>query len=210
MGNPTQKIVTPLGELNWVFINGNTKQDLNGNDRYVASVYFHKDSPEFKQVEKEVKTFWDEHKPKGAKLKSNGIKVVQERVDGEVDDDGEQLYKDTEFMSLNFWTGPTFPNGKDKVIKTFNARGSEVSLGDKKIGNGTTGAISGVMGIYDNGPAAKGVTLYLNAIQIKKFVEFTGGDAGFEDTGDAEDDDFNGVEDTFESVEADETAKPRL
>jgi hypothetical protein len=34
------------------------------------------------------------------------------------------------------------------------------------------------MGIYDNGPAATGVTLYLNAVQVKKLEEFSD-DAGF-------------------------------
>lgn len=197
-----EKLVTPLGELNWVFINGTTKKDLNDNDRYVASVYFHKDTEEFKEVQAKIEAFWEENKPKGAKLKSNGIKVVQEKDDDE--------YVDTDMMSINFWTGPTFPDGKDKHIRTFNARGSEVSLGNKKIGNGSIGSISGAMAIYDNGPAARGVTLYLNAIQLKKFVEFEGGDAGFNDLGEDEDD-FTGVESEFEGVgEPEEGTKPRL
>lgn len=200
-----EKLVTPVGELNWVFINGTTKKDLNDNDRYVASLYLHKDSDEFKEVEKKITTYWNENKPKGAKLKSNGIKVVQEKVEGSDDE-----YVDTDMMSINFWTGPTFPDGKEKYIRIYNARGSEVSLGSKKIGNGSIGSISGAMAIYDNGPAARGVTLYLNAIQLKKFVEFTGGDAGFEDLGDAEEDDFTGVESDFDQVDSADTAKPRL
>ena len=203
------KMVTPVGELVWVFITDQGKKDLNGNDRFVATVNLHKDSDEFKEVKAQIDEFWKENKPKGAKLKSNGIKIVQEKVEGEVDDEGEQLYRDTDMMSINFWTGITFPNGKPKVVKIHNAKGSEVSLGDKKIGNGSRGAISGAMGIYDQGPASRGVTLYLNAIQLKKFVEFTGGDAGFSDN--SEDGDFDSVEGDFGTEEVGNSgAKPRL
>lgn len=214
MAAPVEKLVTPVGELAWVFITDQGKKDLNGNDRFVASVNLHKDSDEFKEVKAQIDEYWKENKPKGAKLKSNGIKVVQEKVEDEFDDDGEQVYRDTDMMSINFWTGITFPAKggqppKPKIIKIHNAKGSEVSLGDKKIGNGSMGAISGAMGIYDQGTASRGVTLYLNAIQLKKFVEFTGGDAGFSDN--SEDGDFEGVEGDFGTEEVGNSeAKPRL
>jgi hypothetical protein len=202
------KLVTPVGELAWVFITDQGKKDLNGNDRFVASVSFHKDSAEFKEVEAKIDAFWAANKPKGSKLKSNGIKVVQTKTD-QKDSDGEPVYEDTDMRSVNFWTGITYPNGKPKVIKIHNAKGSEISLGDKKIGNGSMGAISGAMGLYDQGVAARGVTLYLNAIQLKKFVEFTGGDAGFENN--SEEGDFEGVAGDFGTEEVGNSeAKPRL
>jgi hypothetical protein len=207
MAKVTEKLVTPIGELNWVFITDQGKKDLNGNDRFVASVRFHKDSAEFKAVQKQINDFWNANKPKGAKLKSNGIQVVKEKTD-EVDSEGDAVYEETEMRDISFWTGTTFPNGNAKVIKTHNSRGSEVSLGSKKIGNGSIGAISGVMDIYDQGVAARGVTLYLNAILIKKLVEYTGGDAGFEDV--SEDGDFDGTEDDFGNEPVEGSAKPRL
>lgn len=209
MAGTIEHFNTPVGNLTWVFINGNPKKDAKGNERYVASLELHKDSAEFKEVEAKIKAFWAENKPKGARQKSNGIRVVQTKVEGKTDDNGDQLYEDTDMMSINFWTGVKFPNGNEKTVKIHNARGSEVSLGSKKIGNGSTGAISGAMGIYDR-EDGKGVTLYLNAIQIKKFVEYTGGDAGFGDVGDDEDG-FEGVEGDFGVEETGESeAKPRL
>lgn len=193
----TQKFVPPIGTLNWVFITGKGKKDLQDNDRFVASLYFKKDSAEHKQVTKALDDFWEAEKPKGAKLKSNGLHIVKDKQGNETDE-----------VSLSFWTGTTYPDGTTKVIKTYNAKGAEVSLKQKKIGNGSRGTISGVMAIYDNGPAARGVTLYLNAIQLTKFVEFTD-DAGFAASDD--EDGFTGVaeEDNFESV-GDDVATPRV
>lgn len=199
---PTQLLVTPVGPLAWVFINGSFKKDLNGNPRYSAEVHFHKDSEEYKEVKAKVDAFWEENKPKGRKLKSNGIRRIQNKLD-----DGE--YEDTDFYAVQFWTGPTFPDGTEKKIKIKNAKGAEVSLGSKKIGNGSIGRISGVMAIYDQGVAATGVTLYLNTIQLQKFVEFTGGDDGLEAIGG--DDGFEGIDDGDGiGAVSEEAPKPRL
>jgi len=199
----TKQLVTPVGDLAWVFINGSSKKDLNGNDRYSAEVHFHKDSDEAKAIQAKVDEFWEDQKPKGRKRKSCGIRTVQEK-------DENNEYQDTDFISVQFWTGISFPDGSDKVIKIYNAKGSEVSLGSKKIGNGSRGCISGVMAIYDQGVAATGVTLYLNAIQLTKFVEFTGADAGFS-AQETDDDGFEGIENEDGITPAeDEAAKPRL
>jgi len=168
MSNAATRLVTPVGDLMWVFITGNGKKDLNDKDRFVASVSLPEDSAQAQRITAEVDAFWEANKPKGSKkAKSTGIRI-------EEDKEGNP----TGNILVNFWTGTSFPDGKAKVIKTMNSRGAEVSLGDKKIGNGSRGAISGVMDIYVNGPN-KGVTLYLNAIQITKFVEYAA-DAGFE------------------------------
>lgn len=174
-----QRLVTPVGDLKWVFITGNGKKDLNGNDRFVASVSFPSDSEELKTVKKAINTFWNENKPKGkTKPKSNGI-----REEFVKDSDGEP--QPTGNYLVNFWTGVVFPDGTPKIIKTMNAKGAEVALGGRKIGNGSRGAISGAMDVYENGPNC-GVTLYLNAIQLTWFVEFTD-DAGFTAQEDDED-----------------------
>lgn len=187
-----ERMVTPKGELAWVFITGTGKKDLNDNDRFVASVKYKVDSAEHKKVEAILSEFWEENKPKGRKQKSNGLRL--EEKDG----------KETGYVLLSFWTGLTFPDGKAKVIKTYNAKGAEVALGNKKIGNGSIGSISGAMAIYDSGPAACGITLYLNAIQLTKFVEFKQ-DAGFEATEDGwTGEDLN--ENGFEAVTTDNAA----
>jgi len=179
-----ERIVTPFGELKWIFITGKGKKDLNDKDRFVASVCWPEDSPEARAVTERVDAFWEANKGKGWKQKSKGI--APELTKNPETEESEP----TGNILISFWTGIKFPDGKDKVIKTMNARGVQVSLGSIRIGNGSIGAVSGVMAIYDSGPAARGVTLYLNAVQIKKLVKYED-DAGFVAT-EAEDDDFTG------------------
>jgi hypothetical protein len=198
MANAMQKFTSPVGNLAWVFITGAGKKDLKGNDRFVASVEFPKDDPGFTQLEAQVMAFWEANKPSGAKLpKSTGIKVVKDK-------DGNP----TDMRSVNFWTSTTNQDGSPKVIKTYNAKAVEVNLGNKKIGNGSRGAISGAMAIFDQGVANRGVTLYLNAIQITKFVEYQDG-PGFATA--AEEDGWTG-EDSESGFEpqAEPTARPKL
>jgi hypothetical protein len=103
-------------------------------------------------------------------------------------------------------------SGDKKIIKVFNSKGNEVSLHGKKIGNGSRGRAVGSIAIYDFNTAARGVTFYLNSVQLSKFVEFTGGSApsgGIDDEGEG----FEGVEGDMPSGIEDEsstTTKPRL
>lgn len=187
MASITKQLVTPVAELMWVFIDGKGKKDLNDNDRYVASLRFPVDGPVHKSLEAELKVFWDENKPKGkGKPKSNGLKL---ELGKEVDADGEKI--PTGNMMLNMWTGIAFPDGTQKIIKIYNSKGAEVSLGKKKIGNLSRGSLSGQMAIYING-ANVGVTVYLSGIQITKFTEFKQDD-GFKAQADGEGG-FDGVE----------------
>jgi len=194
---------TQVGELQWVFITGKGKKDLNDNDRFVASVVMDADTAKAEKMIADIDAFWAENKPKDVKkAKSLGYKML---VDEEENETGK--------VSFNFWTGITYPDGSAKVIKTFNAKGAEVSLGSKKIGNGSRGVIGGAMAIYANGKAASGVTLYLNSIQLAKFVEFTGTDSF--DALDEDEADFDGVDDDgmgalTEEEQSSDTPPPRL
>jgi len=187
MATVTKQLVTPVGDLMWVFIDGKGKKDLNDNDRYVASLRFPDGGVIHKSLEAELRAFWTEHKPKGkGKPKSNGLKP---ELGKEVDAEGEKI--PTGQVMFNMWTGIAFPDGTQKVIKIYNSKGTEVSLGKKKIGNGSRGSLSGQMAIYING-ANVGVTVYLSGIQITKFVEFKQDD-GFKTQADTEGG-FDGVE----------------
>lgn len=198
-----QVVTTPVGDLEWVFITGKGKKDLNDNDRYVADVVMDKEKAQ--PFIDEIEAFWDEFKPKKHKgaPKSLGWKEIE-------DDAGESTGR----IRLSFWTGTTFPDGSQKIVKVFNAKGAEVSLGDKKIGNGSRGRIKGAMDIYDSGPGARGVTLYLNGIQLSKFVPFEGG-VNFDEIEDDEGGDFDGFDDGMGGIEEDNSednskATPRL
>ncbi len=125
------------------------------------------------------------------------------------------MYDPVGKVTVQYKTGTTWPDGKAKIVKIYNSKNKVVSIGDAKIGNGSKGCISGSMGIYINkSPQGKildaGVTLYLDAIQLHKYVEFVGGgDAGFAASDD--EDGFTGV-DEDEGFEGEETpsSTPRL
>lgn len=204
------------GELVYVFIDGEGRKDLNGNNRFTAALRLSDDSEELKRMKKLVTDYWKDHKPKGASLKSNGIKKEIEYLkddNGEVllDEDGKKQFKYTGYHLIQFWTGTKFEDGSPKKVQIFNKNGDEVDLKGKKIGNGSRGWISGAMQVYDNGPGAQGVTLFLNAIQLAKFVEFEGSVILATPDDLDEDDDFVGIDDSgVEQGEAEEKPKLKL
>lgn len=204
------KIKSPKGELRWVTITGEGKENLSGKMQYVASVVIDESVPEHKAFIDQVNEFWEDNKPAKYNLapKSTGIYPLKEK-----DADGNAVEVPGKFY-VQFKTGTTFQDGAEKVIATYNAKGKKVSLGSQTIGNGSVGIIAGSMGIYENkkGNAIlnAGVTLYLDAIQITKFVPYEH-DAGFTAQDDDEDG-WTGEDDSFEGVteESAPKAAPRL
>lgn len=205
----TNKVMeSPVGNLEWCFIDGDGKPDLQGTPKYQVDVVLTPEQAEpFKAM---VADFWKENKPKGAKdPKSTGVYPHTVKDEEASSAAGENVYKETGNTVVRFKTGTEYVSGDKKIIKVFNSKGNEVSLHGKKIGNGSRGRAIGSIAIYDFSVAARGVTFYLNAIQLSKFVEFTGSanPSGEIDDGDG----FEGVEGELDAIEKDtETAKPRL
>ena len=200
---------SPVGNLEWCFIDGDGKPDLQGKPKYQVDVVLSPEQAEpFKAM---VADFWKENKPKGAKEpKSTGVydhTVKDEKASSEA---GENVYKETGNTVIRFKTGTEYVSGDAKIIQVFNSKGNEVSLMGKKVGNGSRGRAIGSIAIYDFSVAARGVTFYLNSIQLSKFVEFTGNDPSGEI--DDEDGGFEGVEGQPGAVEDESSApsKPRL
>lgn len=194
-------------ELRWIFIDQPGKENLQGKMVLQSSLYCKTDSKGCKALKDKLEEFWKANKPAGAppKAKSYGwTDCTQKDEEGNDMYDGDKplLTGETVFA---FWTGATWPDGKPRVIDIYGAKGSKIALGGKKIGNGSHGAISGVMSIYDAGKGAQGVTLYLNAIQVTEFIEYAQ-DAGFGE----EEGEFDGVASEFEGTASDETARPKL
>lgn len=189
MAKAIENVTTPVGNLEWVFITGEGKEDLQGNPTYTVSLVLEGDQA--KVLEEQINDFWEANRPKGiSEPKSLGFYAHTAK-----DAEGEKV--ETGKTAFVFKTGTTFPNGNPKVIKVFNAKGAEVSLGDKKIGNESRGRVQGAMGIYEVQQKGRtlqaGVTLYLNGLQLTKFVEFVGG-ASFDaiEDEDAGEDSFEG------------------
>jgi hypothetical protein len=187
------KVKTPVtGELQWVTITGEGKENLSGKMQYVATVAFDPKEPAWAKLMTEVDSFWADNRPKKIKdPKSTGF-YPEMRKTAETDEDGEAIKEATGRMLLAFKTGVAWPDGSPTIVKTYNSKGKEVALGQTKIGNGSIGSIAGAYDIYVNSTKQgqvvdAGITFYLNAIQIIKLVEFTD-DAGF----DAVDDDGEG------------------
>lgn len=213
------KTNSPLGEFEWVTISGEGKENLNGVFQYVVNLILEGDAAEAYKAK--IDAFYEDHKPSGKKAaepKSTGY-YPHKVATGEVDEDGDKIYEETGKTLFAFKTNVEFADGKQKKVQVYNAKAQKVELGEKQIGNGTIGAVSGAMGMYEvkakNGAKTgeAGVTLFLNAVQIKKLVEFTM-DAGFEATDD-DDGGWTGADEEsgFESVDSEEattTAKPRL
>ena len=181
-----KNIITPVGELMWVFISGDgVDKDLNDPSKgkcKKASIYFHKDSKEAQELKAKIDAVWEEYRKFNSKIKpatkpkSLGYKFVKDDETGE----------DTDIISFNFSTNSFLPNGKPNIIDVFSANGKkleqnktyimsgeELTPKDATYGPGTIGCIYGAAGGYEyNGTF--GISLYLQAIQLKKYVPFKG------------------------------------
>ena len=216
MANAIEKIKSPKGELQWVTITGEGKENLSGKMKYQANIVIDPQNiPADQAIIDKIDAFWEENKPKTFKRKpkSTGYyfhdPVLDEDGEPTYNDDGKKIFDKKGKMHLTFSTDTTFPSGDTKVVKTYNAKANVISLGDKSIGNGSIGYIAGAMGIYTSEKKGAiidaGVTLYLNGIQLTKFVEFTGADDGF--AADEDEDGFTGVDADENDFEAEAKVK---
>lgn len=206
----TVPVKTPKGNLEWVIISGEGRPNKTGKLMYKASVVCEPDAPGVEAFKKSIDDFWKENKPKGAK-KPNTIGYRPHSVkSNEVGEDGEAIYEETGKVEFFFSTGTTWPDGSQKKIKVYNSKGSEVNLGDKKVGNGSVGRISGNMAIYDVA-GNQGINLYLNSVMITKFVEYVDGDDWSDEAEDG--DGWTGEDEnewTGEEQSSETNGKPRL
>ena len=176
MAYPKEAFTSPKGNMKWAFISGEGRK---GKYSIVISV----PEAEAKEAMTAMDEFWKENKPKASKPrpKSTGYKYEEDEETGER----------TGNVYFSFSTGTTFPNSGDKkVVKIFTAKKPvrEVSLGTKKVGEGSLGRGIGTLAIFEY-EGTFGTTLYLDAISLSKFVEYVGGvDASsVEEDEDAED-----------------------
>lgn len=167
---------SPIGELRWVYINEGGVDTSFAKDgskvQKVANVVLNEEDAQ--EAIDQLNKIWEE-------LRANaGIKVLKPKSLG------IKYYKDPETqeptgeVGFCFKTNAYLPDGKDSPVVIFNAKGDKVSLGDKKIGNGSIGIVHGEAALYEF-KGTYGITLYLKAIQIVKLVEFTGSEVQPED-----------------------------
>ena len=166
---------TTPGELRWVFLQpGGIDASMNKDGSKMvkqATIVFKDDSKELKQLQTELDDLWEHFKAenniKQKAYKSNGIKVLKDA------DTKEPIGE----SALIFKTGASIvkPNGTsvDTIVPIYDARGLDITpkMEGKLIGNGSIGIIHGSAALYEFG-GTYGITLYLKAIQLLKFVEF--------------------------------------
>jgi len=198
---------TPLLPLSWVNIAGTGKLKMNAEDNgepsnynYTATVIY-PDEESMKKDKVIFDTFWRENKPKGC-TKQN-YSMFKEEMAPDLDAQGNEQHDEDDALikkATGRWTlaAKTITHwpkdGKPNKIKVLRANGNPLDLGDKVIGDGSIGVIHGSIGV--NAYAGnEGLAFYLNAVQLKKFVEYTGSD-------DVETDDL-GDDEGLEDVEMD-------
>lgn len=174
------KVNTPVGDLQYVQISGQGKLNYNEDGYvYVATINLTGDAAE------ELKAKCDEvlgDLAKGENLKSRGYRELMKDEEGIYTPTSNTKERDakaeaTGIYAFTFSTSTTFGDGKQKKVSVYNAAAARINLGDKKIGNGSKGAISGNLQRYKKGKDV-GVSLFLNAIQLVDFKEYVD-DAGF-------------------------------
>jgi hypothetical protein len=178
MSKDLKSIATPVGELHWVNITGQGKQNYNEDGyEYVATVHL------TGQEALILKATIDEVLgvvPSGKIVKSTGYRELLEDAEGALFTPTANKKEGTAtgIFAFTFKTGATFEDGRQKKVAVYNATAQKVDMGDRLIGNGSKGAISGKMQRFERGKEV-GVSLFLNAVQLTEYVPYEG-DAGFE------------------------------
>ena len=187
MANAKLTFKTPLLPLSWVQITGQGKLKMNKEDNgdpanynYTATVTY----PDKASMEKDkaiFDKFWRENKPAGCTKQSYAMFKPEMKdvlgADGKptYDEDDAKIKEPTGRWNLAAKTITHWPkDGKPNIIKVLRANGNPLQLGDKVIGEGSIGVVHGSIGI-NAFSGNEGLAFYLDAVQLKKFVEYTGG-----------------------------------
>ncbi len=202
-----EKVRSPKGVFEWVFIDGEGKENLSGKMKYTMNIVM--DAETAQPFCDQIDAFWAENKPQGFKKdpKSLGYKphAIKNQETDEYEPTGKVLFV---FSTDTMWPAKGDEPAKKKVIQVYNAKANKISLNGKKIGNGSEGYVAGAMDIYSTKAKEAGVTLYLNGVQLTKFVEFSMDDGFDAEEGYMGEDKETGFE---QQPEGENTlAKPRL
>ena len=187
MATSTALPYTPVGTLNYLYLNGKGKETLQPNVyKYCATLLLEEGSEKCNALIDTIDKFWLENKP--AKFtrepKSTGYKqqmrdVLDDKGVPVKDKKGTVLKEPTGLVEFQFSTHTHFTDGKEKVIQLFASDGSDMKLPEgTTAGNGSRGRIYGSIGIYElkdtkGNVSDAGISLYLKGVQFSKFVPYT-------------------------------------
>jgi hypothetical protein len=188
---------TPLLPLQWVVISGQGrlkyKKEDNGdpeNYQYQATAVF-PDEASMKKEKAKFDKFWRENKPAGLTKQKYSLFKPEEVPDldkdgkEQKDEDDAVIMKPTGRWLLAAKTNVAWPDGKPNKVKLLRANGSPLNIGDKGIGEGSTGVIHGQIG-FNTYEGNEGLLFFLTGVQLKKFVEYVGEEIEADDLGEDE------------------------
>jgi len=193
------KITTPKGELRYVQVSGLGKLDYDGKFyEYNASIVLNK--KDAKKLYGEICEFFEEEKPIWFRGKEPTNKIKRETEEGD--------------FIFHFKTKTEFEDDKGNVRHTkigiINFKNKAVNLpSDEAIGNGSIGRISGTMTIFsDKRGGSAGVSLWLNNIQLLKYVKYVP-DTGFDEEDEGDELDFDNTPDAEGAKDFNEPKKKK-
>tara|TARA_B110000211_G_C14066267_1_gene547794 strand:- start:1782 stop:2396 length:615 start_codon:yes stop_codon:yes gene_type:complete len=185
MNKEVMQIQTPLGEFSWVTISGKGKDYVSklgksdNNYKYFVSIMLSKQDGA--KLIKDIETEYSNSSHYLPVPDGRRPYYVIAKEQTEVNSKGNQhhVIADIGKVVFKFSTGTKWPDGGHKSINVYNSRGIDITedFKETKIANGSLGCVNGTFGIYD-----RGCTLYLDAIQIAKLIEYKQGN-GFADVG---------------------------
>ncbi len=174
---PSKAFKIGPADLGWTFINGDgALNDLGDIPKYEYKSTAVMTKAQAKPYIEQLDAFWLEYNGgKDTDAKSLGYKPETKKNDaGKKIETGNiefTLKTNTEFKQKDGSTKPT-------TVRVFRGNGAEITKefneAERKTGNGSVGILHGTMAIYDRNAAARGITLYLSAVQFTKFVEYAG------------------------------------
>lgn len=180
------KVKTLVGPLKWVFIKGEGRntamQGQPENFQYLATLRVPENSKVHKHMQEQIDAEWANYKEKfGVKglPATTGIRPYMiDDPSGEIDPATEKVRKiPSGEVDITFKTNITWPDSKPKVIKVYDHKGQDITEWYQKldgyIGDGSTGVLHGIAWGNDKGGKHK-VSLFLNAVQLAKFVKGEG------------------------------------
>jgi len=190
-----QNIVTPKGELSWVTIAGQGKENFDGDGfEYTATITLSEDEAD--KLEDEIEDYYQKS---GGRAESVPNKIFREDADGN--------------PTITFKTQVVFENGKQSKVKTVDGHNKEFELPEEVgIGNGSIGKLSGTLSYFTR-KSSDGVSFFLNSIKILKLEKYVA-ETGFEydedeDGGFSADDLESGYNGDGEDVDDEPEAKPK-
>jgi len=187
MASEKKNVVTPKGELQWVVVNGQGKENYDGDGyEYTASIILtEEEADEFQDM---VDDYYAEQ---GGQEETCPTKIIREDKEGN--------------LLVTFKTQAEF-EGRPVKVKIVDAYNKPVHLPDDVgIGNGSIGKISGTLSYFKR-KKNDGVSLFLKSIKINKFVKYIA-ETGFEDDDDT-DGGFSGFDEDTDLEQAEKPKRP--